>query len=242
MNIDYKVISKIFNSNVLGKIANNDFCFLKDISQQYSKYFLDTSLTGIYEKIYELFDDELIEKIETNQYYYWIVNPYTKKNLYTGPKLWDKEILKFTSINIIANTYSGGPYTPTVRAVQIGAVDRAQIKGVPFGARLPWQYNFDLNFTKGFQLTRSGAKNPLNFQVFLWVNNVLNTWNVLGVFPFTGQPNDDGFLNSPQGQLLVKTQVDTQSYIDLYRLLLNSQTQNWNAPRTIRLGVRFNLN
>jgi hypothetical protein len=169
-------------------------------------------------------------------------DPYTKKNLYTGPKLWDKEILKFTSINIIANTYSGGPYTPTVRAVQIGAVDRAQIKGVPFGARLPWQYNFDLNFTKGFQLTRSGAKNPLNFQVFLWVNNVLNTWNVLGVFPFTGQPNDDGFLNSPQGQLLVKTQVDTQSYIDLYRLLLNSQTQNWNAPRTIRLGVRFNLN
>lgn len=169
-------------------------------------------------------------------------DPISKKNLYTGPKLWDKEILKFTSINIIANTYSGGPYTPTVRAVQIGAVDRAQIKGVPFGARLPWQYNFDLNFTKGFQLTRNGAKNPLNFQVFLWVNNVLNTWNVLGVFPFTGQPNDDGFLNSPQGQLLVKTQVDTQSYIDLYRLLLNSQTQNWNAPRTIRLGVRFNLN
>jgi hypothetical protein len=60
--------------------------------------------------------------------------------------------------------------------------------------------------------------------------------------PFTGEPNDDGFLNSPQGQLLVKTQVDAQSYIDLYRLLLNSQTGNWNGPRTIRLGVRFNLN
>lgn len=58
MNIDYKVISKIFNSNVLGKIANNDFCFLKDISQQYSKYFLDTSLTGIYEKIYEILLNE----------------------------------------------------------------------------------------------------------------------------------------------------------------------------------------
>jgi hypothetical protein len=74
------------------------------------------------------------------------------------------------------------------------------------------------------------------------VNNVLNSWNVLGVFPYTGQPIDDGFLTSPQGQLLIKTQIDAQSYTDLYRLLLNSQTGNWNAPRTIRLGVRFSLN
>ncbi len=169
-------------------------------------------------------------------------NQVTRKNLYTGPVLFGSEIFKFTSINIIANTYSGGPYTPTVQTVQIGAVDRAQIKGRPFGARLPWQYNFDLNFTKGVQINRENSQNPLVFNVFLWVNNVLNTWNVLGVFPYTGQPNDDGFLNSPQGQLLVKTQVDAQSYIDLYRLLLNSQTGNWNGPRTIRLGVRFNLN
>jgi hypothetical protein len=169
-------------------------------------------------------------------------NPVTRKNLYTGPILFGKEIFKFSSINIIANTYSGGPYTPTVRAVQIGAVDRAQIKGRPFGARLPWQYNFDINITKGVQINRENSQNPLVFNVFLWVNNVLNTWNVLGVFPYTGQPNDDGFLNSPQGQLLVRTQIDAQSYTDLYRLLLNSQTGNWNGPRTIRLGVRFNLN
>jgi len=42
--------------------------------------------------------------------------------------------------------------------------------------------------------------------------------------------------------LLVKTQTDAQSYIDLYKILLNSQTGNWNAPRTIRLGLRLNLN
>lgn len=165
-----------------------------------------------------------------------------KKNLYNGPVFFGKEIFKFTSFNVIGNTYSGGPYTPTNRPVQIGAVDRAQIKGVPFGARLPWQYNFDINISKAFQLNRGDAKNPLRFTAFLWVNNVLNSWNVLGVFPYTGQPNDDGFLTSPQGQLLIKTQIDAQSYTDLYRLLLNSQTGNWNAPRTIRLGVRFSLN
>jgi len=154
--------------------------------------------------------------------------------------LFGKEIFKNTSFNIIGNTYSGGPFTPTTRAVQIGAVDRAQIKGVPYGARLPWQYNFDMNVSKSFIVKREG-KSPLRFTAFLWVNNVLNTWNVIGVFPFTGQPNDDGFLNSPQGQLLVKTQVDAQSYIDLYKILLNSQTQNWNTPRTIRFGLRLAL-
>ena len=151
------------------------------------------------------------------------------------------EIFKFASLNLIGNTYSGGPYTPTTRAVQIGAVDRAQIKGVPYGSRLPWQYNFDINITKGFEIKR-GAKKALRFNAFFWVNNVLNTWNVLGVFPYTGQPNDDGFLNSSKGKLLVKTQTDAQSYIDLYKILLNSQTGNWNAPRTIRLGLRLNLN
>ena len=168
-------------------------------------------------------------------------DPVSKKNLYTGPIVNGIEIFKFASFNLIGNTYSGGPYTPTTRAVQIGAVDRAQIKGVPYGSRLPWQYNFDINITQGFEIKR-GAKKALRFNAFFWVNNILNTWNVLGVFPYTGQPNDDGFLNSSQGKLLVKTQTDAQSYIDLYKILLNSQTGNWNAPRTIRLGLRLNLN
>lgn len=35
----------------------------------------------IYEKIYELFDDTLIENIQVNQYYDWLKNPKTKKPL-----------------------------------------------------------------------------------------------------------------------------------------------------------------
>jgi hypothetical protein len=58
MNIDYKVLSKVFNSNVLAKIAINDFCFLKNISQQYSDLLLPNTLTGIYEKIYEILLDK----------------------------------------------------------------------------------------------------------------------------------------------------------------------------------------
>ena len=66
--------------------------------------------------------------------------------------------------------------------------------------------------------------------------------NVAGVFPYTGQPQDDGFLNSPQGQLLAKNQIDAQSYVDLYRVLLNSQTGNLGAPRTLRFGLQVFFN
>lgn len=171
-------------------------------------------------------------------------DPRTKKNLYKGPRVGKKgvEIFKNTTFSFIGNAYSGAPYTPTTRPVQIGAVDRAQIKGVPYGARLPWQYTLDLNITKGFQLNREGNKNPLYFNVFFWVQNVLNTKNIINVFPYTGQPQDDGFLNSPQGQLAVQNQISAQSYTDLYRILLNSQTGNYGGPRQIRLGVRVNFN
>jgi hypothetical protein len=78
--------------------------------------------------------------------------------------------------------------------------------------------------------------------VFFIISNVLNAYNVVSVYPYTGQPLDDGFINSPQGQLLAKNQIDAQSYVDLYKILLNSQTGNLGAPRTIKVGLRINFN
>jgi hypothetical protein len=53
---------------------------------------------------------------------------------------------------------------------------------------------------------------------------------------------DDGFLNSQQGQLLVSNQIDAQSYTDLYKIFLNSQTGMLGGPRTLRVGLRVNFN
>jgi hypothetical protein len=53
---------------------------------------------------------------------------------------------------------------------------------------------------------------------------------------------DDGFLNSQAGQQLVRNQIDAQSYTDLYKILLNSQTNNFGAPRNARIGLRVNFN
>jgi hypothetical protein len=162
--------------------------------------------------------------------------------MYNGPRWKGKEIFKYASFNIISNSYSGTPYTPTILPVQIGSVDRSRIKGVPFGARLPWNQTFDINITKGFRFNREDKVQPLLVNVFFIITNVLNAYNVVSVYPYTGQPLDDGFINSPQGKLLVKNQMDAQSYVDLYKILLNSQTGNLGAPRTIKLGLRINFN
>jgi hypothetical protein len=170
------------------------------------------------------------------------IDPRTKKNMYLGPKVNGKEIFKYASFNVISNSYSGTPYTPTVRPVQVGAADRAQIKGVPYGARLPWQQTFDINITKGVRFNRADNGKPLIMSVFFWIQNVMNARNVNSVYPFTGEAMNDGFINSPQGQLLAQNQIDAQSYIDLYKIMLASQTGMLGAPRTVRIGVRINFN
>jgi hypothetical protein len=113
---------------------------------------------------------------------------------------------------------------------------------VPFGARLPWQQTFDINITKGVRFNRADNGKPLIMSVFFWIQNVMNARNVNSVYPFTGEAMNDGFINSPQGQLLAQNQIDAQSYIDLYKIMLASQTGMLGAPRTVRLGVRINFN
>lgn len=168
------------------------------------------------------------------------VDPVTKKKLYTGPMLGSTEIFRNTSFNLIANANSGAPYTPASRAVQIGSLDRQQIKGEPYGARMPWSYTLDINVTKGFEINRS-TKNPLRAFMFLNITNVLNTLNVQGVYRFTGSPKDDGYLNSQQGQQAIQNQISSQGFVTLYKTYLNSNAA-YGAPRTIRLGLRLFLN
>lgn len=49
----------------------------------------------VYEKIYELVDDNLIEKIEVNEFYDWLINPYTKKSLQLDFLIYFKEKIDF---------------------------------------------------------------------------------------------------------------------------------------------------
>ena len=60
----------------------------------------------------------------------------------------------------------------------------------------------------------------------------------MGVWPYTGQADDDGYLSSPRGQQALASQLDAQSYTALYRVITNNPGF-YRGPRFAQLGVRF---
>lgn len=106
-------------------------------------------------------------------------------------------------------------------------------------------FRADLRVNKDFAINvaRKGEdKDPkkLYFSVYVWIENLFNTQNVLKVYRYTGSPSDDGFLDSPQKQVEIASKYNPQAYTDLYRATINNP-DNYSLPRRIYLGASFNF-
>jgi len=143
------------------------------------------------------------------------------------------------NVNIFGG--SGTPYTKSSRVYAITSPQR-QIQGSINGARLPWQFRIDMRVDKDFNLNlnKDGKGRKMFMNVYLRVNNVLDSKNILSVYSATGNPNDDGFLAAAEYQSQIASQLDEQSFRDLYAIRINSPF-NYAAPRLIRLGVSLNF-
>ena len=170
---------------------------------------------------------------------------YGQGSAYNGPMLWGKPFLQNTGANVVFRTNSGTPYTRQLRATREGAAigwqDNGQrvVEGVINGARTPWQFRIDARIEKDINLKLSDKKTA-TLNVYLWVQNVLNTQNVTGVYRATGNPKDDGFISSPDGQQLANSQVDQQAFIDQYNIRIQNP-DNYSLPRRTRIGLRFDF-
>jgi hypothetical protein len=110
------------------------------------------------------------------------------------------------------------------------------VVGLLNGSRLPWQLRLDMTANKVWYYNK--GKN--NFELYVQVLNLLNAANVLSIYPYTGSPDDDGFLSSPQGQQAIAFTANAQAFSDLYAIRMVNPT-NFSTPRLIRLGVRLGL-
>jgi hypothetical protein len=72
------------------------------------------------------------------------------------------------------------------------------------------------------------------------VQNLFNNQNVRAVYPYTGVPNDDGFLSTPEGRGELERVLDPVSFVEHYRIRANNPN-NYGIPRSVRLGVRLNF-
>jgi hypothetical protein len=159
---------------------------------------------------------------------------------YDGPKLFNKNIFANSGINFLINTVSGRPYTAKSFPQQF---DGSQTLGGINGSRKPWTFTIDARLDKSFTVAKTSA-HPLNINVYLRVQNLLNTLNVEDVYPATGSATDDGYLQSSNGisQLnqISNANRAVQSYIDSYQWrLLNPG--NFALPRRIFIGATLDF-
>jgi len=80
----------------------------------------------------------------------------------------------------------------------------------------------------------------LGINAYVQVLNLLNARNINGVYRATGNPDDDGYLNSALGLNFTEQQNSPASFTEYYAMKLWDPT-NWQLPRRIRLGVRVNF-
>ncbi len=166
-----------------------------------------------------------------------------------GPVVAGKHVLQNAGVNLLFQTRSGEPYTLLAQpqTLQGGVHNANVIIGQINGARLPWHYMLNLrvdkDFTLDFTKTREDGSvkgRPYYLNVFTYIQNLLNTRDVLFTHRFTGRPDDDGYLTSSLGENVIRTQTDAQSFQDLYRILMNNPGF-YNLPRRITVGLQFNF-
>ncbi len=165
---------------------------------------------------------------------------------YNGPVIGNSQIFANAGLNIVGNLGSGTPYSKQQIAtgdLLINGGGTPQLEGTINGSRLPWQFTINAQIDKSWTLNigKEGEKQKQAFlNVYLLVNNVLNTQNIIGVYRYTGNADDDGYLTAPQFQPAIESQLDPQAFRDMYALKANSP-YNFSAPRTIQLGVRLDF-
>jgi len=175
---------------------------------------------------------------------------------YNGP-VWDRAIkgtdrvksvalLENTGINLQLTGGSGTPYSrqSNITADAFGA-SRTVLKGSINSSRLPWQFRIDAKIDKDIDLKFNEGKEgkkakTVYLNVYVQILNVLNTQNVMGVYKYTGEPNDDGYLAAAEYQSGINSQINPASFRDLYSTAVD-YPYNYSLPRLIRVGVALNF-
>jgi hypothetical protein len=170
-----------------------------------------------------------------------------------GPKIGKGYPFKDMGVNLTMRARSGEPYSRYTRAISINEGTNP-LSGSINGSRQAWNSNLDLRIDKdlvlgqigrkdkknGEEIIKKGNRRPLSANLYAFVQNLLNTKNVLNVYGFTGNADDDGYVNSPNGQLEATRQVDPIAWQNYYAMRLNNPGFFVN-PRRVFVGINFNF-
>jgi hypothetical protein len=164
-------------------------------------------------------------------------------------------VLENFGVNLLLTFNSGHPYTlaqPTglgQNSAWTGGViagdTRQRRPAVPMNSSsTPWVYNLDIRIDKTVPIVN------MDFNFYIYVQNLLNTKNVLNVYDQTGNGYDDSFLSSGDANTIIAGSRYTERFADLYETINLTNRQHYldakgfdvfSIPRQIRAGVLVNL-
>lgn len=168
---------------------------------------------------------------------------------YKGPSFKTKsgkifQILEDVGFNLSFLLGSGTPYTRWSSAVVTQPVvsGRSSIAGQINGSSKPWNFRTNLRIDKNIPLSwgkkDAEDRKTANLNVYVQVLNLFNTKNILNVYNYTGNAEDDGYLTSSQALSTLALANSAAAYTDMYTIRMNNPA-NYNLPRQIRIGVMF---
>ncbi len=165
---------------------------------------------------------------------------------YNGPVWFNRQIFANTGVNIQGNGGSGTPYTAqnTITPTAFVSGSSGLMKGSLNGSRLPFSFRVNLRVDKDINLKWGGSEGSqakqTSLNLYVLIMNALNSKNIMNVYRATGNADDDGYLSAPQFQNQITSQVNAQSFVDLYAMKM-AVPGYYSLPRMIRLGVIMNF-
>lgn len=144
-------------------------------------------------------------------------------------------IFEMFNANFLFSFNSGRPYTPVTQWNLLGDNSiLAENLGYINSAYGPSSFRIDLKLEKSFMIDDFISISP-----YLWIENLLDADNVIGVYRSTGDPLTTDWLNTPNGRNAVKLAGESwrQDYESLER-----NPWNFGIPRLIKLGIKVNFN
>jgi outer membrane receptor protein involved in Fe transport len=150
-----------------------------------------------------------------------------------GPMIFNSKILERSGANFLFTFASGRRYTRS--QVSSAFNDFAINAPIPYenmnASSAPWNFTLDLRINKTFTLFEG-----TDLDIYLWVDNVLNTKNVTNIYAATGLPNNDGYFSTLDGESYIATHGEKGK--ELYDYLVDD-VNNYGTPRIIRLGAKI---
>jgi outer membrane receptor protein involved in Fe transport len=150
-----------------------------------------------------------------------------------GPTVMGTKLFENMGINILGTAGSGFPYTPQIEPFSIVDSKAPVPSGGINSDRMPWTSRIDLRIDRKFSV---GDRSTVS--AFLWIQNVLDTESVQGVWRATGQPGDDGYLSTAGGAQFLGSAVPAAEALYRHR---TRGTGRWGLPRLTRIGVRVDF-